>query len=47
MAFDDVFGDADAVANDLHAHATEFATDCVARSQVIAVQGPIPSSAIA
>ena len=39
---DDVFREAEAVANDLYAHATEFASDCVARSQVIAAQGPIP-----
>jgi hypothetical protein len=47
MAFDDVFREAEAVANDLYAHATEFASDCVARPQVIAAQGPIPSSALA
>jgi hypothetical protein len=27
MAFDDFFGEADAVANDFYAHATEFAPD--------------------
>ena len=47
MAFDDVFREAEAMANDLYAHATEFASDCVARSQVIAAQGPIPLSALA
>jgi len=46
MAFDDVFREAEAMANDLYAHATEFASDCVARSKVIAAQGPIPLSAL-